>query len=29
MVGLLVEESVAMATTGAVVPGSMEYELQY
>ena len=29
VVGLLVEGSVAMATTGAVVPGSMEYEVQY
>ena len=29
VVGSLVEESVAMATTGAVVPGSMEYEVQY
>ena len=29
MVGSLVGESVAMATTGAVVPGFMEYEVQY
>ena len=29
VVGSLIEESVAMATTGAVVPGSMEYEVQY
>ena len=29
MVGSLVEEAVAMATTGAAVPGSMEYEVQY
>ena len=29
MIGSLEEESVAMVTTGAVVPRSMEYEVQY